>query len=63
MQMIQFRLDRSGAELASEAKVYCKPGETFFHVNRPFLVIIKKRTRKKPFLVVWVDNAELLQKK
>jgi hypothetical protein len=62
-QTIQFRLDRSGAELASESKVYVKPGASFFHLNRPFLLYMKKRGGKHPFLVLWVDNAELLEKK
>jgi hypothetical protein len=63
LQTIQFRLDRSGAELASESKVYVKPGASFFHVNRPFLVYMKKRGGKRPFFVMWVENAELLEKK
>jgi hypothetical protein len=63
IQTIQFRLDRSGAELASESKVFVKPGVSFFHLNRPFLVYMKKRGGKRPFFVMWVENAELLEKK
>jgi hypothetical protein len=63
LQTIQFRLDRSGAELWSEAKVYVKPSARFFHVNRPFLVYMKKRGGQHPFFVAWVENAELLEKK
>jgi hypothetical protein len=63
MESIQFRLDRSGAELTSESKVYVKPGVSFFHFNRPFLVLMKKRGGKRPFFVMWVENAELLEKK
>jgi hypothetical protein len=63
LQAIQFRLDRSGAELASESKVFVKPGASFFHLNRPFLVYMKKRGGKRPFFVMWVENAELLEKK
>lgn len=59
-QSIQFRMDRSGAELASEAKEYCKPSASYFHFNRPFLIIMKNRGAKQPFFVMWVDNAELL---
>jgi hypothetical protein len=62
LQTIQFRLDRSGAELASEAKLYKKPGASFFHFNRPFLVYMKKRGGTRPFFVMWVANAELLEK-
>jgi hypothetical protein len=63
LQTIQFRLDRSGAELASESKVFVKPGATYFNVDRPFLIYMKKRDAKHPFFVMWVDNAELLMKK
>ena len=59
---IHFRLDRSGAELASESKMYVKPGASLFHFDRPFLVLLKKRDGKHPFFVMWVDNAELLAK-
>jgi hypothetical protein len=63
IQTIQFRLDRSGAELASESKVYVMPGVSFFHLNRPFLIYMKKRGGKHPFYAMWVENAELLEKK
>src|SRR5262249_3180148 len=53
LQAIRFRLDRSGAELASESKVFVKPGASFFHVNRPFLVYMKKRGGQHPFFVMW----------
>jgi hypothetical protein len=61
-QVIQFRLNRSGAELASEAKVLVKPGESLFLFNGPFLICMRKRDASQPFFVMWVDNAELLQK-
>jgi hypothetical protein len=59
-QDISFRLDRSGAELKSEAKDYCLPAETYYIFNRPFLIVMKVRNEKEPFFVMWVDNAELL---
>jgi hypothetical protein len=61
LQTLQFRLDRSGAELWSEAGIVAKPGDSHFEVNRPFLVIMRKRGGKQPFFVAWIDNAELLQ--
>jgi hypothetical protein len=61
-QSITFKLDRSGAELSSEFKAYCKPSATHYKYNRPFLIYIKKRGQKSPFFVMWVDNAELLCK-
>ncbi len=62
MQTIHFRLDRSGAELASEVQMPCKPMATHFVCDRPFLIVVKKRGAERPFFVMWVDNAELLSK-
>ncbi|MBN2511378.1 MAG: hypothetical protein JXB18_00435 [Sedimentisphaerales bacterium] len=61
-QVIQFRLDRSGAEIKSESKLYCLPVPTYYVFDRPFLIYIKKRDAEYPFFVMWVDNAELLKK-
>jgi hypothetical protein len=63
IQTIQFRLDRSGADLASESKMFVKPGASYFHFNRPFLIYMKKRGGKQPFFIMWVENAELLETK
>ena len=60
LQMIEFRLDRSGAELASEAKVMYKCMSRLFISDRPFVICMKKRGAQHPFFVMWVDNAELL---
>jgi hypothetical protein len=62
MQTIRFKLDRSGAELASESKLYCLPIATHFIFDRPFLIYMKKRGSDRPFFVMWVDNGELLCK-
>jgi hypothetical protein len=62
LQMIQFRLDRSGAELKSEAKSYVAPIPSHFVFDQPFLIYMKKRGARHPFFVMWVDNAELLSK-
>jgi hypothetical protein len=61
-QTIQFKLDRSGVSLSSEASlaVFAAPRDFLF--NRPFLIYMKKRGAKHPFFVMWVDNAELLIK-
>jgi hypothetical protein len=61
-QMIQFRLDRSGAELKSEAKLYAESVPRHFVFDQPFLIYMKKRGAEHPFFVMWVDNAELLSK-
>lgn len=62
MQMIQFSLDRGGAELASEAKLRVKPSALYLHFDHPFLIILKKRDAKQPVFVMWVANAELMEK-
>jgi hypothetical protein len=59
-QDILFRLDRSGAELKSESKMYCLPIPTHFVLDRPFLVYMSQRGSKTPYLALWIDNAELL---
>jgi len=61
LQDIQFRLDRSGAELKSEAKMYMAPIPTYYVFDRPFLLYMKKRGAKQPYFVMWIENAELLQ--
>jgi hypothetical protein len=63
MQTIRFRLDRSGAELSSESKVYVKPSASYFEFTRPFLLYMKKRDGGRPFFVMWVETAELLDRK
>jgi hypothetical protein len=61
-QVIEFRLDRSGAELRSEAAFVCKPNKRYFYYSGPFLIVMRKRGAEQPFFVMWVDNAELLCK-
>jgi hypothetical protein len=62
LQTIRFRLDRSGAELASEAASFCKPAAKDYIYDRPFVIYIKKRDSATPFFAMYVDNAELLCK-
>jgi hypothetical protein len=59
-QDILFRLDRSGAELKSEAKLYALSIPTHFLFDRPFLIYMKKRDVKIPYFAMWVSNGELL---
>ncbi len=61
-QDIQFRMDRSGAELSSEAEAHWPSAQGGTYTGEgPFLIYIKKRGAKQPFFVLWIDNAELLQ--
>jgi hypothetical protein len=66
-QITSFRLDRSGAAVASESwmgmRFLAMPMAPRYHFTRPFLIIMKNRASKTPFFVMWVDNAELLCKK
>ena len=62
-QSIKFKLDRYGAALESEANFGVSAIPRHFKFNRPFLVYMKKRDREQPFFVMWVDNAELLNRK
>ncbi|MCU0705080.1 MAG: hypothetical protein MUF18_13990 [Fimbriiglobus sp.] len=61
-QMIQFRLNRNGADLASESAVHLKPTPMHYHCDRPFQVVMKRRDRERPYFLAWIDNAELLEK-
>jgi hypothetical protein len=63
MQTVQFRLDRSGVELKAESKIQFKPMPRVFLANRPFLVYLAKRDGGNPFFAMWVENAELLERR
>ena len=62
LQMIEFRLDKSGASVSSESDVVWKGIPRLFHFTKPFLIIVKVRGQERPYFVMWVDNAELLCK-
>jgi len=66
-QDIDFRFDKTGAKLESEARMQAgsvSPAiqREAFIFDHPFLLIMQKRGAKHPFFVMWVDNAELLCK-
>ena len=60
-QGIEFRLNRGGAELGSEAKVMMLPIPTHYHFDRPFLIAMRKRGAANPFFLMWIDNREVLK--
>ena len=70
MQMVDFSLSRTGVILKSEARMGAAGGiplrieePRHFYFDRPFLIYVKKRGPEySPFFVMWVDNAELLEK-
>ncbi len=62
-QTMEFRLDRRGVGLASEAVIPVFDGGTrALLFDHPFLLYLKKRGAQHPFFVMWVDNAELMNK-
>jgi hypothetical protein len=61
-QSIRFGLDERGAELSSEALIKVEAIPRFFHFNRPYLIAMLKRGAAEPYFLMWVDNAELMQK-
>jgi hypothetical protein len=64
-QMIDFRIDRYGVEIKSEAKFIARgrtPIPRSFVFDGPYLLYLKKPDAKWPFFVMWVDNAELLRR-
>jgi hypothetical protein len=67
LQAIRLRLDCAGVDLKSEARIASKsvpPKEPMLlYFDRPFLLYVKKRDAQRPFFVMWVDNAELLQER
>jgi hypothetical protein len=62
VQMVDFKLTRGGAELRSEFISDSKSLSRPFHLDQPFLVLMRKRGAEHPFFVMWVDNAELLSR-
>jgi hypothetical protein len=60
LQTIEFRLDRSGATVQSEALFVIEAEPREFVFDGPFLVYMQNRGAEHPFFAMWVDNAELL---
>lgn len=63
IQSIKFRLDEKGAELKSEAKIMGAKTAILtrnYIFNTPFLLYIKQKGARYPYMVLWVDNEELL---
>ncbi|WP_425397684.1 hypothetical protein [Aeoliella sp.] len=67
-QMIRFSLDKSGAIVESEAVLKAATAaapmqERFYDyiADRPFLVVMKRRSEKYPYFAAWFGNAELLE--
>ncbi|MDP4183172.1 MAG: dockerin type I domain-containing protein [Bacillota bacterium] len=62
-QRTRFKLDENGAVLASEAILYLpasiyEPKQLIF--DGPYMIILKEKSAANPYLMIWVDNPELL---
>lgn len=64
LQLIDFRLDETGAILESEANLYeywgSKPKHNMFIFNKPFLLILKEKGARWPYFALWVENEEVM---
>jgi hypothetical protein len=69
LQSLQFKMDRKGARVISSAHLPVDwnnghPEETDpdrYVFDRPFLIVMKQRGSAQPFLVMWIEHAELMQ--
>jgi hypothetical protein len=61
LQDTEFRLDRSGVQLRSEAKMYSLGIADHYVFDGPFLILVSDRVSRRPLFVMWVETAELLQ--
>ena len=63
-QRLQFRLDRSGAELMSQLKlglmIFLKGAPTHYHFDRPYLMLLENRATGQTVMAAWIENTELL---
>jgi hypothetical protein len=57
---IVFELQKGGAELVAESKIYYKPTRRHFDLDGPFLLYLKSRDAVSPYFVMWIANGELL---
>lgn len=69
IQAIKFQLDETGAQLSSEALMGLsfgvhipEPDPRKFIFDKPFLFCLREKGASHPYLVVWVENADLLVK-
>lgn len=62
-QNIRFKLDRSGAELWSQTSNPTTIGASpSFVLNAPFLLVMKRRDARQPYLMFWIETPELLRR-
>jgi hypothetical protein len=70
-QAVRFLLNESGARLESEMQLGADwnghpplpPPPRMFVFDRPFLLYMKEPSAEQPYLVIWVANAELMERR
>jgi hypothetical protein len=66
-QDIRFRLDQGGARLQSASNVAMtsslRSTPRAYIFDKPFLVLLKRKSMKQPFFAAWIETAELLRRK
>lgn len=62
VQTVQFRLERNGAAIRSDAQLVSPALATDYSFDRPFLVYVKRRGSAQPYFAMWVSDADLLFK-
>jgi hypothetical protein len=68
LQAVEFKLDETGAKVRSEAAILVMKGIILperlreFVFDKPFLLCLKEKEARYPYLAIWVDNSELLVK-
>lgn len=66
--MVELRLDHAGAFVRARAELPTNGDEPAvdgedYPFTRPFLLMLRRRGQTRPFLVVWVENDELLMRR
>jgi hypothetical protein len=70
-QIVRFRLDEAGAILESEAEIIGEFGDEaappvplprHFVFDQPFLLALKEHDATQPYLLMWIANAELMER-
>ncbi len=62
-QDVRFRLNEKGAMLKSQAEIQLESqGMNKLAFDGPFLLYLKEKQAKLPYLAIWVDNPEILMK-
>lgn len=59
-QRTKFRLDKAGVEMKSVAGITARSTPWEWRFEPPFLLAMRQRGAERPFLLLWIENEELL---